>query len=122
MNNDLFMSEASFPIDTPQKEAIAEREAKLIRMIGAIKKLVESNEWSSLKTEVFDSLVEQYRKGIFQEARKDHPDLQVLANLNGKYEVAKKYHDLAALGQAYQTELNNLRIKYGRSAKSSYES
>lgn len=112
--NNAFITETVTLSETPQTKAIQDREAKLMRMIGAIKKVIESEVWSSLKTEVFDSLLEENRKELFHEARKDQPNTHVLAKLNGKYDVLKKYHDLAELGKVFQAEFTNLKIKYGK--------
>lgn len=118
--NNAFINADSPP--EPQFEAIKDRESKLVRTIQAIKAVSESREYSSLKTELFDPEVESLRKQIFAEAKKLPADPIVLAHLNGKYEMAKKYHDLTLYAKERQTELNNLRVKYGRKTTQNTES
>ena len=98
---------------------LKEREAHLVKVLEAIKGVVETREWSSLKTLIFDSRLEETRKAIFLEARKETPNLQILAKLNGKYEEVRKYANLHEFAKTLEQELTSLRLKiHGTSDKS----
>lgn len=113
MNNSFFSQEAlRQPKDKP--EAVGEREAYLVRVIDGIKKVVESESWSSLKTLLFDPKEAELKKLIFLEARSDKADLLKLAKLNGRYEEARRVADLKEYASQLQQELNNLRKHYGQ--------
>ena len=107
LTSDYLLSTEKEDLTGPLKE----REANLVKMIDALKAVAGTKEWSSLKTLIFDGRVEETRKAIFHEARKDKPDLQMLAKLNGKYEEVRKYADLLELAKVFQVELNNIKIK-----------
>ncbi len=120
MNNSRLTSEYLLSPDGKDPTGqLQEREAHLVKVIDAIKAVAGTREYSSLKTLIFDGRLEETRKAIFYEARKDKPDIQLLAKLNGKYEEVRKYADLNELAKVFQTELTHLKIKlHGTSDKS----
>lgn len=93
---------------TPQ---LRERQAKLLKLIDAIRSVQKSKEWSSLKTELFDGLTESLQGRIFNEATKDTPDPLKLARLTGELRWAEKYSDPSKLEQEFLSELANIKEK-----------
>lgn len=108
-NSSVRFVEAPVP-EKPDREAIlVEREAKLVRVIEALQQIQRSKEWSSLKTELFDSLAENLKVRLLAEARSLSPDVAKLSHLAGQLEWAEKYSDLSKLEKMSRTELTNIK-------------
>lgn len=84
-------------------------EARVVRIIEAIQGVQDSKEWSTLKTEVFDSLVNVLEKDLKTEAKKEDPDPKKLNRLSGELKWAEKYSDLTKLEISYRTQLQGIR-------------
>lgn len=112
MNNSKFalehstLSEEETVDRTPE---LREREGTLIKILEAIQTISGSKEWSTLKTELFDGVVEKLERDLLGEAKQQDPDKQRLASLNGQFVWAKKYSDLDSLGNVFRLELTNIR-------------
>lgn len=91
-------------------------ESRLLRIIEAIEEVDSSKAWSSLKTEVFDPLVNILEKGLREEARKENPDPLKLNRLSGELKWAERFSDLSKLEASKREELVRVRINlYGKS-------
>lgn len=88
---------------------LRERESELVRVIEAILAIEDTKEWSTLKNYVFDGVVEKLERDLLSEAKKEDPDKQKLASLNGQFVWAKKYADLKGLADVFRKELTNIR-------------
>jgi hypothetical protein len=88
---------------------LKEKEAGTIVNISALRKVSESNEWSTLKTNIFDGITERLRREIMGEARKENPDTLKLARLSGELKWAERYSDLSVLENSLKLDLINLR-------------
>lgn len=112
MNNSQFSLER-FLSDEPQDRSpwLKEREATLVRLIETLRRVAQSEDWSSLKKELFDGVVETLEKQQKSEAEKDKPDPLALAKINGQLVWARKYSDLAKLADAFMPELKNIRAQ-----------
>lgn len=108
MNNSFFSVEPEV-VDVSPK--LREEEARVLRIVEAIRGVQDSVAWSTLKTELFDSLVNVLEKDIATEARKTETDVRKLNRLSGKLEWAEKYSDLSKLENRYMQELSNIRLK-----------
>lgn len=98
------------------REFLQGEEARVIRILKALDGVKNSQEWSSLKTDVFDELPKQLRKDLLLEARKDQPDTNKLNRLSGKLEWAEKFADLTRLENKYRVELQGIRMQlHGKS-------
>lgn len=97
------------PVDL--KPQLQQREAHLIKVIEAIRGVSKSVEWSTLKTEIFDSLVNVLEDQIKNEAKKENPDSLKLNRLAGQLKWAEKYADLNKLENVFRVELSGLKIK-----------
>lgn len=91
---------------TPKLRA---EEARLLRIIEALQGVQSTKQWSSLKTEVFDSLVNVLEKEIRTEAKKDEPSPFKLNRLSGELKWAERFSDLNKLENMYRVQLQNIR-------------
>lgn len=118
MNNSfLAVEKANLSVESPvdQSAVLLEREGKLIRIIEAIQGVKGSSEWSTLKTEVFDSLATRLAKDLQGEAKLEAPDTLKLNRLAGQLMWAERYSDLQKLEDSFKGELTKLRLKlYGK--------
>lgn len=98
-----------FPQDTDNTEHLREREAKLVRMIEALVALSGSNEWSTLKDELFEGAQETIEQRIRSEAGKAEVNISELYRLQGEQKWAKRYGDPMTLVGSWRNELANIR-------------
>ena len=125
MNNSrLAVEYTSLSLDEPLDNTVTlrEREAELVKILGAIRGVEETKEWSTLKEKVFDGLVDVLTKDIHVEARKEIPDTLKLNRLSGQLKWAERYSDLTKLGEVFRSELTNIRTRlnttpYGKTKK-----
>lgn len=112
MNNSFI---ASDNLETISQEEIdrtpylRNKEGEMVKVIEALQRISVSSDWSTLKTNIFDGVVEQLERDILNEAKEDRPDTQKLASLKGQYVWAKKYADLESLAKAFKVELTGIR-------------
>lgn len=95
-------------MNTSPEQLILERQVKLTRIIETIRSLKASSEWSTLKTEVFDTLVESLEKDLREEAKKDNPDTNKLNRISGELQWAERYSDLDKWENALRVELTRI--------------
>ena len=97
------------------KPILREREGKLVKILDAIRGVMDTVEWTTLKEEIFDDLSTTLEKQISIEARKETPDTLKLNRLAGQLKWAEKFSDFKKLEQVFRTELNNIRQQlYGK--------
>ena len=97
----------SEPIDrTPW---LRQKESELVLLIETLQRVSSSQDWSTLKSSIFDGVVENLEKQLLDEAKQDKPDTLKLASLNGQFIWAKKYADLDSLASAFRVELSGIR-------------
>lgn len=110
MNNGKFALD-SFTIDKEPDRTpwLKDREATLVRLIETLRRVAQSQDWSSLKKELFDEVVETLEKQLKSEAEKDKPDVLALAKINGQLVWARKYSDLTKLADIFMVELTSVR-------------
>lgn len=105
--------------DTPEKEMLPKlraEESRLVRIIEAIQEVQQTKAWSTLKTEVFDNLVNVLEKDLRTEAEKPDPDPKKLNRLSGEIKWARRYSDLQKYENEKRVELQNIRINlHGKS-------
>lgn len=110
MNNSLHVDlDESFLGEPRDQEPLREREAKLVRTIEALVALSQSNEWSSLKDELFDKALESIELKLRLEAEKPEVSLPELYRLQGERKWAKRYADPLSLVENYRVELAHIR-------------
>ncbi len=96
-------------------EILRKRENELLKIIEALKGVEQSKDWSTLKIEIFDGLVNSLEKQLRDEAKKEDPDTLVLNRLAGQLKWAEKYSDLHKLENIFRVELQKIRQNlYGK--------
>lgn len=97
------------------KSVLREREQKFVHTIEAIQRIAETQEWCTLKTEIFDGLVTRLEKALREESKKEDPSSNKLNRLAGQLQWADKFSDLSKLETSYRIELRNVRLQlYGK--------
>lgn len=86
-------------------------EARLVTVIEALQSIQSSKAWSTLKTEVFDNLVNVLEKELRTEAERLDPSTNKLNRIMGKLEWARRYSDLQKFENEKRVELQNVRIQ-----------
>ena len=113
MNNSFIALDSTEPIlkeeEFDRTPWLRGRETELVKIIEAMKRVAVSDDWSTLKSNIFDGVVEFLEKELLTEAKKDQPDTLKLASLKGQFVWAKKYADLDSLTNAYKNELLGIR-------------
>lgn len=94
---------------TDIKPQLRQREGTILKVIEAIQGIVKTPEWSTLKIEVFDNLVNVIEKQLRDEAKKEAPDALKLNRLAGQLKWAEKYSDLSKLETVFRNELISIR-------------
>lgn len=91
------------------KPQLRERESTLVKVLEAAQGVAATTAWSTLKTELFENLVNVLEKDIKDEAKKENPDALKLNRLAGQLKWAEKYADLTKLGNIFRQELIGIR-------------
>ena len=110
-NSKISLDEFNLGQEVDRTPWLREKEASLVRQIEALRRVAASEDWSSLKKEIFDGVVETLEKAQKVEASKDKPDLSILTNINGQLVWARKWCDLKKLADILMVELNSIRKK-----------
>lgn len=99
-------------IETPsspeQLEARETRMGVLVNIIEALSKISASEEWSTLKKEVFSGALESLEGRLVFESKKPELDLPEIYRLQGQIQSTKKY-DFEHLTAQYRLELQRLK-------------
>ncbi len=91
-NSQIVLEKTALSLEEPviHTEALREREAILVRIIEAIVKIEQSEEWSTLKKLIFDSTVENLEKRLKNEAEQLEIKPALLNQLQGQLIWARK--------------------------------
>lgn len=111
MNNSKLTIE-QFNLDNQEPDRtpwLKDREATLVRIVETLRRVAQSEDWSSLKKLLWDDVVETLERQQKSEAEKDKPDLANLAKINGQLVWARKYSDLQKLADIFMVELNSVK-------------
>lgn len=109
MNNSLSIELVEDSIPETRQELLRERDSKLVRIIEALDAIMQSNEWRTLKEEVFDDVLLSVGKRLELETAKPEVSLSEIYRLQGERKWAKQYSRLEVLRDRYRTELASIR-------------
>lgn len=113
MNNSFITLDNLEPISEPQQVDrtpwLRQKESEMVKVIEALQRISVSEDWSTLKTSIFEGVVEQLERDMLNEAKKENPDIQKLTSLKGQFVWAKKYADLNSLADSFKKELTSIR-------------
>lgn len=107
MNNS-FVIEADERIEA-KSAVLGERESELVRIIEAIRAIDSSEGWSTLKTLVFDGVLESLEHRLVSASNATELDQPEMYRLQGQIAWAKKYSNLDTLANSFRRELINVR-------------
>lgn len=106
----------SEPEERDIKPILRSEETRIANIINATKEIEQTKAWSTLKTEVFDSLVNVLEKDLKSEAEKPDVDPQRLNRISGELKWARKFSDLKKFENEKTVELKRIRLQlYGKS-------
>lgn len=111
------MNNAQYTIneeEKPKEVQSRERQSQLVRLIEAIEGVTETHDWKTLKTEIFDPLVETLERKIKIEAKAKEINAAELYRLQGQLGWANKYSDLQKLANLFKVELKKLKQTNGK--------
>lgn len=110
MNNGKVTLDRFLEDENPDKTPwLKDREATLVRLVETLRRVEQSEDWSSLKKLLWDDVVETLERQQKSEAEKDKPDPMHLVNIRGQLIWARKFSDLAKLADVFSAELRNVR-------------
>jgi predicted nucleic acid-binding Zn-ribbon protein len=109
MNNSQLMVDSEPERSDGLEARLRAEETRLMRIIEALKGVEDSKEWSSLKIEVFDNLVNVLERELRTEAKSDEPNPLKLNRLSGELKWAERFSDLKKLENTYRVQLQNVR-------------
>lgn len=90
-------------------ENLRVREAELVRIIEAIERVNQSEDWNTLKVLVLSGVEASLEKRLRLESEKPDLNTAEIHRLQGQLAWARKFADLSKLGEAFRTELFNIR-------------
>lgn len=93
------------------KPALRSREGDLVRVIEALGRLGESDDWKLLKKLVFDGVTDGLERRLQSEAHKKVRDDGEIDRLNGQLAWAQKFSDISKLNDIFKVELKNVRTQ-----------
>ena len=117
MNNSKFAIDNTLE-DKPQqdiKPILRQRESELVKVIEAMRRVSENEDWQYLKKTLFDKSVETLEQMILHEAKGEVRNNE-LYRLQGRLMEAKR-HDFENLAQAFKVELEKTRKTLEQNAK-----
>ncbi len=99
--------------ETPQEidrtPWLRQRESELVKIIEALGRVGENEDWNILKQNVFDGVVESLERRQKDEANKAEINIKEMYGLQGQLAWARRYSDLGKLRDDFKKELVNVR-------------
>lgn len=110
-NSKIVLDEMSLSLEEPvdMTESIRLRQSELVKIIEAIERIEKSEEWSTLKSLIFDSTLESLEKRLRSESENLELDKPKINHLQGQIQWARKYANLQKLAETYRVELTNIK-------------
>lgn len=110
-NSKIAIDEISISLDTPvdNTELLREKESELVRIIEALDRIKDSEEWSSLQTLIFAKVAENLERRLKNESEKLELHGPTINQLQGQLLWARKFADLSKLAESYRVDLSNIR-------------
>ena len=94
---------------------LQEKRASLTRSIEALQKVANLRDWTVLRDEMFDGVVESLERELRTESLKKDLDNSKIHSLQGQLVWARKYTDLKSLADGLKVELKRIKkLLHGR--------
>lgn len=108
MNNFQYLaSNEDNPILPPKKD-LKTRESEVRKILEALRTIIHSTEWSSLKETIFDKEQAKLNKELLDDSLSENPNPQKLRFLAGRLFQMKR-NDLEKLEAMFHAELTGIR-------------
>lgn len=113
MNNSTLIEDSDI---TPKNmELLRIKEGKLTTLIETINRVASSDDWCTLKKELFDGNLATIEKRLITEANKAKIDDSEIYRLQGQMAWARTYAHLEKLSERFRVEIANIRKQlYGK--------
>lgn len=92
-----------------RKPMLHQKEGELVKIIEAIMRIANSEDWSILQEHIFEGLVEGLERRLSGEATKAELNQPEIYRLNGQLVWARKFSDFKKLADVYRVELSNVK-------------
>ena len=106
MNNSLIQLEEK---EDRRLSFLQEQQGEITRLVEAINRVEENEDWRKLKELLLDGIVEKLERQLKDEAKKDEVSLPKLYRLQGQIEWAKRFSNLKKLSDEKRLEITNLK-------------
>lgn len=103
-NQDVFKEK-----EVDKTPVLREKEGVLVKIIEAVNRIEQTEDWKTLRNYIFDGLVESLERRLSQEANKDELNQPEIHRLQGQLIWARKYSDFKKLSEVYRSELLNVK-------------
>lgn len=88
---------------------LQEQQGELTRLVEAINRVEDNEDWRKLKELLLDGIVEKLERQLRDEAKRDEVSLPKLYRLQGQIEWARKYSNLKKMSDEKRVEIENLK-------------
>lgn len=106
MNN----SRIAIEQDVESKETmLVQRQGELTRIVEAIRRIADSEDWKVLKELVFDGVLKTLERQLKDEAQKATVVTAELYRLQGQLVWARKYADLDKLAEFFKMQIESIK-------------
>lgn len=113
MNNSLTRVPEQFEtqVRISQEDSLKKLEAKTLRIIQAVEGLEKSQDFRTLKTEVFEGISERLTRELLEESKKENPNTNKLSRIAGELKWAERFADLPKFKESQRVELTRIRTQ-----------
>src|SRR3990167_4477845 len=88
---------------------LQEQQGELSRLVEAINRVEQSEDWRKLKELLLDGIVEKLERQLKDEAKKDEVSLPEVYRLQGQISWARKYTNLKKISDEKRLEIENIK-------------
>lgn len=112
MNNSKLVVDRNTLLDETEFDrtpVLQDQRASLVKTIEAIQRIAGSDDWRTLKEQVFDGVVESLERRLRYESLKEKLNDSEIHSLQGQLVWARKYSNLKKLADFYKGQLKNVK-------------
>ena len=90
--------------------SLIQRQGELVKIVEALRRVADSEDWHVLKKLVFDGVIETLERQLKSEAQKAEVVTPELYRLQGQLVWARKYADLHKLSEFFKNQVEGIKI------------
>lgn len=91
-----------------KKESLRIRQTELIKILEALSKLGQSEEWNVLKELIFDKSLASIERQMLNYSKEPKINTDKLYKLQGEWDWAKRYFDIERFAESLKKELEEI--------------